>query len=214
MMSRRQFLAACLAGSLPLVSLADSLSPGLPASPSGTVLVELVNFHCPRCRTVNDYHDTLSNAARASQMTLRFAPVAWEGQSLWPDRVYYAVRDLYPRVEGLVRDALFDGIQRDGLQFEEVSQVLAYLERRQLPKQAKALDPAFDLLAIADRAVSDITMLSEMKAGRLLNLSGASEVPVFALVRGGEVIDTLSPANATEPAALVQQVLRKLNTLK
>lgn len=208
---RRRFLALALAGLLlPLAVLAGPPSPGLPASPSGTVVVELLNFHCPRCRVVNDYYDALRQAAEAQGLALRIAPAAWEGQSIWPDKVYYAARDLFPAAEGLVRDALFDGIQREGLLFEELPQVIAYLERRQLPSRAKALDPAFNLLAIADRASTDIPLFSEMKAGRLLDLSGATEVPVFVWVRDGNVVDTLSPTDASEPAALVQRVIRKM----
>lgn len=209
---RRRLLALALAALLlPLEALAGPPSPGLPASPSGMVVVELLNFHCPRCRAVNDYYDTLRQAAEAQGVALRIAPAAWEGQSIWPDKVYYAARDLFPAAESLVRDALFDGIQREGLRFEELPQVLAYLERRQLPSRAKAFDPAFSLLAIADRAATDIPLFSEMKAGRLLDMSGATEVPVFVWVRDGNVVDTLSPIDAAEPGALVQRVVRKLS---
>lgn len=185
--------------------------PGLPASPSGLVLVELANFHCPRCRQVNDHIDRIRSAAAQQQIVFRFAPLAWEGQSLWPDRVYYAVRDLYPAAEGLVRDMLFDAIQREGQRFEELPQVLAYFERRQLPQQAQKLVGTFDMLSIADRAASDVALLSEMKAGRLIDLSGATEVPVFVWIREGEVVKSVSPTDAQEASPLVQKVLQQLN---
>lgn len=212
MRARRRFLLAGLAGLLvPWAAFAEAPSPGLPASPSGIVVVELINFHCPRCRAVTEHYDTMQRAAAAHRLALRFAPVAWEGQSAWPDRIYYAARDLFPAAESLVRDALFEGIQREGMSFEELPQVIAYLEQHQLPRRARALDASFNLLAVADRAATDITLLSEMKASRLLDMSGASEVPAFVWVRDGEVIDTVVPANAPEPVALVRQVIHKMN---
>lgn len=209
---RRKVLKALLGLSLlPAAAMAQMAVPGMPASPSGTVLVEIINFQCPRCRVVNDQFDYIAQAARAAKTPLRVAPAAWEGQSLWPDRVYYAVRDLFPGAEQTIRDALFDGVQREGQRFEELPQVIAFLERRQLPQRIKATVPNFDLLAVADRAADDITILSEVKVARLIDLSGATEVPVFVWVRDGKVLHTISPADAAEPGALVQKVVRKLS---
>lgn len=214
-MNRRQFLRAGTAG-LALLPAARafaqqySTSPGLPASASGIVVVQLANFHCPRCRNVNDHFQRLQQAARDAGHDMRFAPVVWEGQSLWPDRTYYATRDLFPSTEGLVRDAIFDGLQREGMLFESITQVIAYLERRQIPEKAIKLDAQFNLAAIAERAGTDDTMISEAKAGRLANMSGAEEVPVFVWVQDGQVIKTLSPRDAAEPIALVQLVYREL----
>ena len=213
-MNRRQFLRVGAAG-LALLPAARvmaqySTSPGLPASASGIVVVELANFYCNRCRAVNDHFDRLQQAALAAGHGFRFAPVSWEGQSLWPDRTYYATRDLFPAAESLVRNAMFDGLQREGMLFESVTQVLAYLERRQVPEKALKLDPGFSLAAIAERAGSDDTMVSEAKAGRLVNMSGATEVPVFAWVQDGQVIHTISPRDTAEPIGLVQLVYREL----
>jgi len=212
--NRRNFLRAGAASLLALpaarVLAQYNTSPGLPASPSGLVVVELANFYCNRCRAVNDHFDRLQQAARAAGNDFRFAPVAWEGQSFWPDRTYYATRDLFPAAEGLIRNAMFDGIQREGMLFESVSQVIAYLERRQVPEKAMKLDPKFSLAAIAERAVTDDAMLAEAKAGRLVNLSGAEEVPVFVWVQDGQVLKTISPRDAAEPVGLAQLVFREL----
>lgn len=213
-MNRRQFLRAGVTG-LAMLPAARALaqystSPGLPASASGIVIVELANFYCNRCRTVNDHFERLQQTARAVGHDMRFAPVVWEGQSLWPDRTYYATRDLFPETEALVRNAMFDGLQREGMLFESVSQVLAYLERRQVPEKALKLNPKFSLAAIAERAASDDTMVSEAKAGRLVNMSGAEEVPVFVWVQDGQVIKTISPRDAAEPIGLVQLTYREL----
>lgn len=213
-MIRRDFLRAC-AVALAATPLSNafaqySTSPGLPASASGIVVVELANLHCNRCRAVNDHFDRLREAARSAGHDLRFAPVAWQGQSVWPDRVYYATRDLFPAAEGLIRGAMFDGLQREGMLFESIAQVLAYLERRQVPEQALKLDPRFSLAQIADRANTDDTLISESKAARLIDLSGADAVPVFVWVKDGQVISTVSPRDAAEPMGIVQRVFREL----
>jgi hypothetical protein len=172
----------------------------------------LANFFCPRCRSVNDQYDRLFQAAREVGNDMRFAPVSWKGQSQWPDRIYYATRALYPTTEALVRNAMFDGLQREGMIFESVAQVVAYLERRQVTEAALKLDPNFSLANIAQRASGDETLLSEAKAGRLINMSGAEEVPVFVWVKDGNVIKTLSPRDVADPVGLAQRVYRELTT--
>lgn len=185
-------------------------TPGVAASVDGWVLVELANFYCDRCRQVNDHFGRLQKAAQAAGGELRFAPLAWEGQSIWPDRVFYAARDLFPAADVLVRDALFEGLQGEGMPFENLPQVMAYFERKQLPQRALEFDRKFNLAQVAERAASDDVLYSEMKAGRLVELSGASEVPVFAWVHGGAVVKALSPRDAQDPIALVQLVIREL----
>ena len=174
------------------------------------VVVELANFFCNRCRQANDHFDRLQRAARQAGHDLRFAPVSWEGQSLWPDRAYYAARDLYPAVEPLIRHALFEGLQRDGMIFQSISQVVAYLERRQFSTQALELEPRFNLADLAERAGTDDILLAEAKAGRLVNLSGAEQVPVFVWVQDGELIKTRSHRDANDVIGLVQLVYRDL----
>lgn len=212
-MKRRAFLRAaalCLAAS-PLTKAAQySTSPGLPASASGIVVVELANFHCNRCRAVDDHFERLRSAARDEGHDLRFAPIAWQGQSIWPDRTYYATRDLFPAAESLIRSAMFDGLQREGMLFESIAQVLAYLERRQVPEKALKLEPNFSLAAIATRANAEETLLAEAKASRLVGMSGADAVPVFVWVQDGQVIKTISPSDSAEPMGLVQRVYREL----
>lgn len=212
-MNRRDFLRAMsvsvFALALP-VQAQYSTAPGMASSPTGVSVVFLANFYCNRCRVANDHIDRLRTAANSQGIDFRFAPIAWEGQSIWPDRIYYAAKDLYPAAEGLVRTALFDGLQRDGMLFESLPQVIGYFERRQLPARVRELAPNFSLAALAERASSDAPLLSEVKAGRLADLSGASAVPTFVWVQDGNVTQVLSPANATEPVALIQLVMRAL----
>lgn len=218
-MNRRKFLHTLgLSGagasllSTPLGALAQySSSPGMRASPKDIVILELVNFGCSRCRAVNDQYPRLQQVAREQGYDLRFAPVTWEQQSLWPDRVYYAFRDLYPEAEHLARSAIFDGIHREGMRFENLEQVLAYFDRRQVPQAALSIYQGFNAAELAERANSEDVLLSEVKAARLLEQAGADEVPVFLWIRGGEIIHAVTPAEVNgEPRALVQLVLRTI----
>lgn len=222
-MNRRDFIAragqlGAIAGiGLPGLALAQSrygASPGQTPSPSNVVLLELINFHCTRCRAVNDSVERLHTAAAEVGIDFRVAPVAWDRQSLWPVRVYYATRDIFPNAEGMIRTALFDGIQREGLAFENLEQTVAYLERRLIPKRGQALYSNFSLVPIAERAVTESVLLSDAKAGRLLELSGAQEVPVFLWIKGGDIAHMISPQDASDPGSLVRLVLQTLAQVK
>lgn len=197
---------------LSLTARADEQAAPAPLIADGrTVLVEIINFHCPRCRALNDSYAELATAAKEANIPFRVVPATWQGQSLWPSRVYYAVRDLYPGLEGVIRDALFEGIQQEGQAFEELPQVIAYLERLKLPLRIKAVLPEFDLLAVADRAASDAPLISEVKVSMLIEQSGATAVPVFAWVRDGKVVHVLSPDDAPEPGPLARKVIQTLS---
>lgn len=218
-MNRRNFmsvLAGASAMALSGLALAQETAnlPGLPPLPgmptATTVVVEIGNFGCDRCRTINDHFPRLKRIAAENGVELRFAPLAWKGQSMWPDRVFYATRDLYPAAEHFVRDAMFEGIQREGMMFENLPQVLAYLERRQIPQRALQFDKGFSLVKVAERANTDDVMYSEMKAGRLVSDLGATEVPVFVWVRNGEIIKVVSTNESKDPLVLTQIVQREL----
>lgn len=213
-MNRRIFLK--LVGGVPLAASLPLLSSGsaVAAPVNNVALVELINFGCNRCHTVNEFAETIKNAARDAGIPFRVAPIAWLNQSPWPDRVYYSVRDLYPNTEGLVRDALFDGIQREGQRFEDLPQVMAYLERRQLVERALKLDSKFNLATLAERAVSDEPLVSETKAVRLAALSAAQETPVFIWLQEGEISKVMSPADFDEPVQLAQGVIAALKSNK
>ena len=191
--------------------LGPQMAMAAPNSGGPTVIVELITFLCPRSRSVNEHIQRLTLEAESVGTILRCAPVAWIGQSLWPDRFYYAMRDLYPHTEHIVREVLFDGLQRDGLKFEELTQVMAYMERRQVFKVVADKIPDFNLVTLADKAGSDDPLFAEYKATRLIDASGATEMPVFMWIVDGEIKKKISPQDAKEPMALVSLVSQAIN---
>lgn len=216
-MKRRTLLSLAGAGALAAAALlcaplasAQQTSPGLVPSPTGIVVVELINLHCTRCRAVNEHVPELEQAARAAGMDYRVAPIAYTDQSAWPDRVYYAARDTFPGSEAIIRKALFDGIQQDGLPFEDLPQVLTYLDSEGVAKKVVEKFPAFKLSDVADFAASNAPLYSEVKAANLAQKSLAQEVPVFLWIKDGKIIDSVTPAAAPEPLDLVRLVLSKL----
>lgn len=206
--SRRQFLGAtgALAGSLALPAFSQQSRK----TASAIALVEIFNFRCTRCRGVSDYAERISLAAEKAGVLYRTAPVSWELSAIWPDRFYYAVRDLYPQTAHIFRETLFSGVHDYGQGFEELAQVLAYMESRQVVEQALKLDSNFSLVAVADRAGTDDTLYPVAKAIRLLELAAAQEVPVFVWLEGGSVMKVISPADANDPSTLARKVLAEL----
>lgn len=210
MTSRRQFLTQSLAAALVAPA---AFAQGVPSATEGfTVLVDLFNFRCSRCRMVNDHIGRIYKAATEAGLMIRSAPVAWEGQSLWPNRVFYAVRDLFPEAAQAVRDLLFDGIHREGQLFEELAQVLAYMERNKLDEALTRKVAGFSLVEVADKAASDEPLLSEIKAARLVQMSGATEVPVFVWLSEGQIVKTITPAQASDPISLANYVVGALSS--
>lgn len=216
-MKRRTFFSMAGAGTLAAAALlcaplasAQQTSPGLAPSATGIVVVELINLHCARCRAVNEHVPEMEQAARAAGMDYRVAPIAYTDQSAWPDRVYYAARDTFPGSEAIIRKALFDGIQQDGLPFEDLPQVLTYLDSEGVAKKVVEKFPAFKLSDVADFAASNAPLYSEVKAATLAQKSLAQEVPVFLWIKDGKIIDSVTPAAAPEPLDLVRLVLSKL----
>ena len=207
-LTRRLFLAtaSAIAGSAAFPAFSQQTSKAM----NSTALVEIFNFRCTRCRAVSDYAERISLAAEKAGVIYRPAPVSWELSSIWTDRFYYAVRDLYPKTAHLVRETLFSGVHDYGQGFEELAQVLAYMESRQVVEKALILDPKFNLVAAADRAGTDDTLYPIAKAIRLLELSAAQEVPVFVWLEGGSVTKVISPADANDPSTLARKVLAEL----
>lgn len=206
--SRRQILTAGAAALLarPLMALAAPTSKPV----SGFAIVEIANFECGRCADVNQQFARIEAAARAKKIEVRFAPAAWQGQSLWPDRVYYASRDTFPKVAGIVRDAIYKGIHVQGQPFESLAQVRAYFDQEGILKNALALDPSFNWEAVAKVADSDAPLWSEVKVARLIDEAMIEETPSFIWLGDGKVYKTVTPKQANDAGALVNAVLQAI----
>lgn len=209
-MNRRTFLTGTLAG------LATTLSGGAALAarePLVTTIVEVANFNCSRCYAVNSNYDRLARLAYNVKKDLVFAPATWEGQSLWPSRVYYSMRDLYPRTEQAARNTLFHGIHQDGQVFETLSQVAAYFERNQTLDAARNLDPDFDWAQVAARSETNEPLYSEIRATRLIEMAGVQDVPTFIWLVDGKLTQKVSPDQAQDPAKLALLVENRIKGL-
>lgn len=176
-----------------------------------TALVEVFNFRCPRCRAVGDWSSRIEAAAKAAGVLYRPAPIAWTADELWPDRFYYAARDLYPETAPLIREALFNGFHDAGQTYEALANVLAYLESSGTDAKAVTLNRSFNIVRVADRATTDEALYPIAKVVRLLEQTDAEEVPVFIWVQGGSITKAIGPSEASEPAVLARRVIAELS---
>lgn len=208
--NRRQFLlsgAGLALGALPLSrALASSQQ-----APMVITVVEIANFNCSRCYAVNKHFDRLQKAAYEARSDLLFTPATWEGQSEWPSRVYYSIRDLHPAIEPLARNTIFEGIHEQGQIFETLSQVQAYFDKEKVFDKAKLVDPGFNWNEVTAYAQSNEPLYSEVRVSKLIELSGAQEVPTFIWIGDSKLIGNVSPLNAPEPLQLVAEVIRKMS---
>lgn len=212
--TRRNFLFGVAGAALQSPAWASELYGRLPGqlpSPTGVVALELINFHCPRCRAVNLSVPRFHTLASSVGIDFRVAPITWEGQSPWPARMFYSTRDLFPKAEVFVRDVIFEGIHRDGLTFENLQQTVAYFEKRDILKKGLSVHENFSLAAIAERTADETLLIAEIKAARLLEKSGARDVPVVLWIKDGDIQKSLSPAPGSDAASFVQRVVHELS---
>lgn len=210
-LSRRTLLRSALAASCAVVPgfAFSQKSLGLP-----TTLVEIFNFRCSRSRGVSDWSSKIQAAATEVGVGYRPAPISWEAQYLWVDRFYYATRELYPEVAQLIRESLFSGIHDTGQAFEDLPQIMAYLQTSKTDVRAAQISKEFNLVDLLDRAQSDDTLYPIAKVVRLLELTNAQEVPIFLWVTGGEIAKVISPSDASEPHTLARRVIAELGASK
>lgn len=168
---------------LPTLGFAQSL----PTNRNQVALVQLINFGCSMSRQVEAESDRIAQVAKDRGVAYVIAPVAWETQTLWPDRMYYALRALHPEWAGAARLALFNGMQRSGMKFEDLAQVTTYLEQDPVLHEA-ITQKGINWAGAVVLANQDDPLISEAKALRLLDKSGAEDLPAFLWVLNGEII--------------------------
>lgn len=206
--NRRAFLKSSIALAVAGTSIAGK---SFAAKPKYTTIIEIANFHCSRCRAVNDNFERVQKAALAKKIDLVFAPAAWEGQTPFPNRVYYSLRDLYPAAEPIVRDTLFSGIHDEGQPFETLMQVVTYFDRKGVSDKILELYPSFTWAEAIERAESNEPLYSEIKAGQLIELGGVEEVPTFLWLGDAKISHVISPRDAPEAGRIVSLVVDAIN---
>lgn len=207
-LNRRSLLRAAVAGAAGYASAGWATTEKSIKSP--TALVEIFNFRCPRSRGVSDWSERIAAAASAKGLFYRPAPISWEASLLWADRFYYTVRDLYPEAAPIIREAFFNGLQENGQAFEDLPQLVAYLQSYSYDVKAAVASKNFDIATVVDRATTDDSLYPIAKAVRLLEQVNAEEVPVFLWIKGGEIVKAISPSDASDPAALAKRVISEI----
>lgn len=207
-MNRRSFLKNTAVASALMATPMIALAAKRPR-PLVVTLIEIANFYCSRCNALNASYDRIFKAAYDAKIDCLFAPATWEDQSLWPNRVYYSIRDLYPALEPLARNIIFKGIHAEGQLFESHSQVSAYLTQNKFTEEALKVYPDYSAAAVAERADSNEPLYSEIRVSKLIELAGVSEVPTFLFLGDAKVIDLIGPGN-DDLAALTPRVLAKI----
>jgi hypothetical protein len=217
--TRRKLLLAG-AALLPMAAFAKTAEkPGgastsfpAPKAPpkTGYTIVEIANFQCTRCAGVNTQYSRLRDEAGKKKIDLLFSPAAWQGQSLWPDRVYYAARDLYPRAQDVVRDAIFKGIHQQGQPFEALVQVRAYFEHEKIIEAAQKADKAFDWKQVEAKANSDDPLWAEVRVSKLIDLAFVTQTPAFLWLGDGQLYKAVNPKAVDTAGEVVNLVLQQI----
>lgn len=171
-------------------------------------VVKVLNFSCARSRALEAHDAAIATAVAEGGGQFVFAPVSWGEQSDARDRVYYAARSFGSAIEQRVRAALYAGAQDSGLPFEDIPQVIVWLQQE--------LGEAFmDWNAIMKGAYDPDTTGAVSRAVRLAVRAGVDGLPAYVFVRGSEPVALLDPEalGTAAPLALKDAVLRKYSEL-
>jgi len=208
---------ALIAGALfPNIAAAQAVGAG--SKPSATtkpahaetVLYEFAQFQCSHCFDVHTQHsDRIKSAARKAKVKLVFVPVATRNQSPWPAAVFYAMRDLYPRTENLVRNAFFVGVHKEGQSFESLEHVQQYFAGKGINTAAQKVEPGYRWDEVANHTQSDEVQSHFDNSSQVHREANISYVPAFVWVRDEKILSTEEQHNRTLEDT-VKAVLRKL----
>lgn len=103
------------------------------------------------------------------------------------ERMYYALRDMYPAWEARVRAALYAGTQDAGVSLNDAVQVMVWLQTT-LPLQS-----GIDWAAVVEAAEAAPARQAAARAARLAVSAPVSDTPAYVLLRGSDVLDVFDP---------------------
>lgn len=191
-----------------LVALALLLGSAL-AQASPVYVVKIVNFSCPYCRASESIDDKIKEAAYEVGGDFLYGPITLikEGSDA-RDRVYFASVKLDLPDTTKIRRALYQGAQDEGQMFENVPQVIVYLQRV-LP------DAAIDWNTLSVKAVSKEVSSSLQKTKELAVKGSVDQLPSYLLIQEGEVVAILDSSSSDTPRfpQLRDAVVSKIKSL-
>jgi hypothetical protein len=82
---------------------------------SNTAVVEIANFYCPHCFSVNACVPVIEKKLQRLHGQFDVVPIYMSGISPWPSRVYLGLQQA---VTVRIREALFDAVQTQGLSLQ------------------------------------------------------------------------------------------------
>lgn len=170
-------------------------------------VAKIINFNCPYCRASESHDVAIEKAVSETGGVMVWGPVSPMPESNAKDRVYFSVRDVYPELEAKVRGLLYFGSQDLGQPFEDVPQVLVYLQQE--------LGQEYDWARIGQYAYSTRVEASIAKAKRLAISASVDHIPAYVFIKKGEVVGLLDNSRQETARAidLKNAVLEKLKVL-
>jgi hypothetical protein len=175
MSARRSFLAALAAVCLaPLIAAAGASAP--------VNVVKIISFDCGVCLASDSLDGPIQAAVESHGGRFVTAPLP-RVETDARERLYYALRDVSPRVEFKTREALFKGSQELSYPLAELADTLDFL-RQEVGEDATDWDRVVTI------AQSPSGREPINRAIRLVANSGAQVTPTYVLVREGSVLGT------------------------
>ena len=182
-MNRREFIAAAAA----LLGSAVSASAFARASKKVTV-VEIAALTCPVCQKMMEASEGLSQQLAVRGVQYSFAPIAASTpEQVFGPLAYYAARAQGDRVANRVKRSLFDAYVTNGLQLTSPTQVIEWLQ------SDIGISTPIDYKSIYQESHSPDAQNALGRAYRLVQLSGAVDLPSFIIVAAQRVSEVISP---------------------
>lgn len=185
------------------------LACSLAAQAGPVFVVKIVNFSCPYCRASESVDDKIRDAAYDSGGDFLYGPITLmkEGSDA-RDRVYFASVKLDLPETARIRRALYQGVQDEGQMFENIPQVIVYLQRV-LP------EVNVDWNALSLKAISKEITASLQRTKELAVKGSVDQLPAYLLIQEGEVVAILDSSSSDTPRfpQLKDAVISKIKSL-
>lgn len=162
-------------------------------------LVEVINFDCPVCRSVDAHTETLRRAVEATGGTYRIVAFPTDEQSMPREHVYYQAREI--GLEAEAREAFFSA--QGSVYFTTETQAVEWLQQR--------LNREIDVNALNQSALRAREALR--KTAHLLKNAGANGYPAYIFINDLGAPELFVPGNGADVVtSIVSEIQRRKTT--